>query len=209
MVIIRPVDTEEIPALFELLRAGPDPFLRRAIELFPPFVDAWWTLEPPNEQFRKQDLVLGAYLDDQMVGAVMLQRFRGHSEPQLPDKENQAKFLSIFSVEEARCYDQVSRMLLETFINPPAGALLINSLQVLADKRGEGIGSLLIDELIRRTDTDFSEEVYVELATRCPMQAAYRKRGFVKEKETSFVVPDPSNGYWEGSVLLRRPAFRT
>ncbi len=125
MLTIRPIDSDELPAFFDLVKAGPDPFLQRAVELFPSFLDAWLVLEPPEEQFKRQELVLGAFVDQRMVAAVMLQRYNGTGEPQLPEKVNQQKFQLIFSHEEARIYDRVSQMLLDPFINPPAGTLLI------------------------------------------------------------------------------------
>lgn len=196
---LRMLDASEVSAARDLCSANPDIHARYIVERQPVFFDIARLFDPDDRFFNRQRLVVGAFVQDQLIGTVAVETTSAMTATDLPDNH---EFWDRYGQHDLDLFTTLYESLTRTYIGAPNGALTIHSLSVALAHRRNGIASALLQCVINALTQDEKASLYIECARRRSLTMLGRSVGFACERKTFSFSERLEYGCW-GSVLMR------
>lgn len=172
--VYRTLQTEEVNHARQLFNRNPDVFAAYALERLPCFYELADTLESVPVFVAKQRLMLGAFSSNCLVGSVFVRPVNTPSEHEVSETDWELA-QTRFSEHELNVYCTLASDLKKGMIDAPSGSLLIHSLCVEREHRGQGIAAKLLTEATNRLSVEEQTVLYVKVA---------RNRGHIRMCES-------------------------
>ena len=198
-VVIRSVDGSEVRTARNLSNSNVDFHARYVAERLPTYFDIARVLEPDAEFAERQRLIVGAFLGDEIIGTVAVERQVDLPALELPDDH---VFWQRFTEHDLHVYCALNDSLCKTYIGAPQDSLAIHSLAVRSDCRQRGIARSLLEYAIGELEHDERISLYIEFARIKWLCRFGDSLGFETVRRTFSISERLEYGCW-GSVLMR------
>lgn len=197
----RVLQVDEVDDARKLSRRNPDLFASYALDRLPAFYDIADMAEPASSYAENQRLMVGAFCDREIVGAVFV------SQPGLPSASKASMdawdaVLEHYSEHELNVFSTLSLEMLRAVIDSPYDSLLVHTLCVDHSYRRTGVARKLLSEVIERLTKMEHSMLYIKIARIRHHVRLCEKLGFKVVKQRFSISDRLQFGCW-GSTLLR------
>ncbi len=198
-IVVHSLDWAEISAARDMTSSLVDFHARYVVERLPAFFEIARILDPDTEYRKRQRLVVGAFLGEEIIGTVAVERQVELSAPELPDHH---VFWKRFTEHDLNVYCTLNDSLRKTYLGAPQDSLAVHSLAVRPDFRQRGIARSLLEYVLADLNSSELASLYIEFARIKWLCKFGASPGFEAVRRTFSISERLEYGCW-GSVLMQ------
>lgn len=198
---IRSLAKSELAEHRRLYAAYPDAYAASVVQCFPAYFDIARFFDPDGEYVNRQRLVLGAFINGELIGTVSVERTEPCRETEL-DEDQWNAFFEKFSTRDLDVFNTWNESLRRTIIGAPHGSLTLHSLSVTPAFRRMGIAPALIRAAISGLNDQERIHLYTETVRLRWLIRLFESLSFAVVQKTFSLSERLEYGCW-GSVLMR------
>lgn len=203
-VFIRVLRSGEYADSRQLIEQNSDPHIAAISQRFDKYRSIAQFLDPDDAYALRQRIVVGAFDETNMIGTLAVDSGRVGTDHELSDA-SWTEFWNVFTLQEFETYTRLNRLLADTYIGAPPGALTVHSLAVHRSYRRAGVAKSLLCSLFDLLDADEKRRLYVETARSLWRARLFESVGFEVVRKSFSIYGRVEFGFW-GSVLLQYTA---